>query len=291
MFVVTGATGHTGSATAEALLARGKKVRVVVRDAARAAGWKARGAEVIVASLDDAAALTEALRGAEGAFLMVPPEYGSNDYLGSRRPIVDAFARALEAARPKRTVFLSSIGAQRDAGTGPILSLHYGEERLAKSPARVTFLRAAYFFENWGSVLPVARAQGVLPSTLALGPRIPMVSTRDIGRVAAEILTGEREAGPVVELVGPAEYAPEDVAQALSKVLAKPVTPVPVAESAIVPTLTSAGFSPNVAELFREMVSGFNSGATTAEQAPSAWVRGTVGVEEALRGLAATSAA
>jgi len=283
MFVVTGATGNTGSATARALLERGKKVRVVVRDAARGAEWKARGAEVTVASLDDAAQMTAALRGAEGAFLLVPPDYTAKDYLASRRTIADAFGAALEATRPARTVLLSSVGAQRPAGTGPIRSLHYTEERLRRSGAPVTFLRASYFVENWASVLGVAKDQGVLPSMLALGKPLAMVSTRDIGRVAAEVLTGEREASKVLELAGPVDRTPEDVAAAVSAILGKTVPAVPVSEDEIVPALTSAGFSENVAGLFREMISGFNRGETLPEG--GIVVRGTTPIEDTLRAL------
>ncbi|HVZ31218.1 MAG TPA: NAD(P)H-binding protein, partial [Polyangiaceae bacterium] len=65
MFVITGATGHTGSVAAETLLAAGKKVRVVVRDAAKAERLKKRGAEVFVADLTDQGALARAVHGAE----------------------------------------------------------------------------------------------------------------------------------------------------------------------------------------------------------------------------------
>ena len=282
MFVVTGATGNTGSATARTLLDRGKKVRIVVRDAARGAEWKARGAEVAVAQLDDAAQMTAALRGAEGAFLMVPPDYVAQDYLASRRRVTEAYAAALEATRPGRTVLLSSVGAQRAAGTGPIRSLHYAEDRLRRTGAPITFLRASYFVENWASVLGVAKENGVLPSMLKLGKPLSMVSTRDIGRVAAEILTGERPASPVIELAGPVDLTPEQVAATVSTILGKTVPAVPVSEDEIVPALTSAGFSNDVASLFREMITGFNRGETLPE---GSVVRGTTPIEETLRGL------
>src|SRR5690606_10785283 len=66
MFVITGATGHVGSVAAETLLAAGHQVRVVVRDAAKAARLKALGAEVFVADLTDQAALARSVRGARG---------------------------------------------------------------------------------------------------------------------------------------------------------------------------------------------------------------------------------
>ncbi|MGB5042380.1 MAG: NmrA family NAD(P)-binding protein, partial [Nitrospira sp.] len=75
MFVVLGATGHTGAVVAETLLARKQSVRVVVRSADKGAAWKSQGAEVAVASLDDVPALTKALQGALGVYLLVPPNY------------------------------------------------------------------------------------------------------------------------------------------------------------------------------------------------------------------------
>ena len=74
MFAITGITGHTGAVVAETLLAAGKPVRVIVRDAAKGAAWKARGAEVAVADLKDAAALAQAFRGVQGAYVLSPPD-------------------------------------------------------------------------------------------------------------------------------------------------------------------------------------------------------------------------
>ena len=52
-----------GAAVAEALLAAGQRVRVIVRRAEAGAGWRARGAEVAVADLANPLALATALRG------------------------------------------------------------------------------------------------------------------------------------------------------------------------------------------------------------------------------------
>src|SRR5579863_8408986 len=79
MFAVAGVSGHTGKVVAETLLAQKKPVRVIVRDAAKGEEWKRRGAEVAVADLEDAEALTRALRGADSAYLLLPPMMGSTD--------------------------------------------------------------------------------------------------------------------------------------------------------------------------------------------------------------------
>src|SRR6185295_17669043 len=73
MYVIAGVSGNTGSVVANTLLADKQPVRVIVRDAAKGEPWKAKGAEVVVASLDDRASLARALTGATGAYLLLPP--------------------------------------------------------------------------------------------------------------------------------------------------------------------------------------------------------------------------
>src|SRR5919109_3729875 len=145
MIAVTGATGHTGGATAEALLKHNEAVRVIVRDAAKGEPWKGRGADVAVASLDDIAALTRALTGSRAAFLLLPPAYGAPDLLGAQRVVADAIAAAVKRSDVGHIVFLSSIGAQQSSGTGPIRALNYAEQQLRLSGKPLTLLRASYF--------------------------------------------------------------------------------------------------------------------------------------------------
>ncbi len=93
MFVVTGASGQTGRATAEALLEQKQPVTAVVRSQAKAEAWKLRGAQTAILDLADAAALTSVLKGKTGAYLVVPPNYGAADYVKDRQAIVDKLWR------------------------------------------------------------------------------------------------------------------------------------------------------------------------------------------------------
>jgi uncharacterized protein YbjT (DUF2867 family) len=120
MYAIAGVSGNTGSVVADTLLAQGKKVRVIVRDAAKGEAWKARGAEVAVAALEDRAALTKALTGVEGAYLLVPPRMTSNAPLEENAAVIDAMAAAVTAARVPHVVLLSSVAAHHASGTGPI---------------------------------------------------------------------------------------------------------------------------------------------------------------------------
>ena len=81
-FAIVGVTGNTGRAAAEALLAKGKSVRVVVRDAAKGEAWRAKGAEIAVADLHDPVALARAFAGATGVYVLVPPNMTTPDVRG-----------------------------------------------------------------------------------------------------------------------------------------------------------------------------------------------------------------
>jgi uncharacterized protein YbjT (DUF2867 family) len=167
MYVIAGVTGHTGAAAANALLTQGAPVRVVVRDAAKGEAWKKRGAEVALADLGDPAQLAKALAGATGAYVLSPPNFAAATtaaaFLEDRLAFAKRVVEGVKASGVKNVVLLSSVGAQHAAGTGPIVTTHRFEQLLRGQAPSVTFVRAAYFLDNWASVVGLAKSQGVLP--------------------------------------------------------------------------------------------------------------------------------
>jgi uncharacterized protein YbjT (DUF2867 family) len=284
MFVVLGATGNTGSAVADTLLNRKQPVRIVVRSVDKGAAWKAKGAEIAVASLDDVSSLTNAFEGAKGVYLLVPPNYGATAWLADQRSRMDRAAEAVKSSGIDHVVFLSSVGGHIPEGTGPIRAARYGEQALGAGAKNLTVLRPCYFMDNWAPVLGAAKVQGVLPTFIAPQAMVPMISTRDIGRVGAEQLVAGGKGKQIVELAGPEEYSPDQVAAALGQILGKPVTVQHAPLSAVVPTFKSFGFSDEAAKLFEEMYRSFSTGAIGYEH-PVSLVRGTVTLVEALRGM------
>ena len=73
--LVYGADGAQGSPVVRRLLAAGRPVRVLVRRPERAAGWRALGAEAVVADLDDPPSLRRATDGAAAVSLHLPQGY------------------------------------------------------------------------------------------------------------------------------------------------------------------------------------------------------------------------
>ncbi len=232
MYAVTGITGQVGGAVARALLARHQPVRAVVRDAARAAPWTDRGADVAVAGLDDAQALASAFADTQGVFVMLPANFDPAPGFPEARGLIGAIAQALAQARPPRVVALSTIGAQA-APENLLTQLGLLEDALGALPLDVRFIRPAWFMENalW-DVVP-ARDTGVIDAYLQPVERpIPMVATEDVGRTAAEMLLSPGDGPRVVELAGPAPVSPADIAAGLGALLGRPVRaqPVPHAE-------------------------------------------------------------
>jgi uncharacterized protein YbjT (DUF2867 family) len=281
MFVVLGATGNTGSAVVETLLSKKQPVRILVRSADKGAAWKAKGVEVVVASLDNVSALAKAFEGAAGVYLMVPPNYGATAWLLDQQARMDRAAEAVKKSGVSHVVFLSSVGGQLPSGTGPIRAVHYGEKKLAGTTTHLTILRPSYFMENWAPLIGAVKAQGVLPTFIAPQAKLPMISTKDIGRIGAEQLIAGGQGRKVVELAGPEDYSPDQTAALLGGILGKTVTAQHAPLSAVVPTFKSFGFSDEAAALFEEMYAGFAKGAIGYEH-PATVMRGRVTLSEAV---------
>jgi len=224
MFVVTGATGNTGSAVALHLLAEGKKVRAIGRSAQRLQALAKIGGEPFTADLTDTAALTQAFRGAEGVYVMIPPNPGAPRTREYQRSITESIASALENSRVQHAVTLSSIGADKAEGTGPVLGLHDLEQRLNRiAGLNVLHLRAGYFMENVLLQLGVLHETGVMIGALDPDLRLPMIAAHDIGDAAAQaLLKGHYGPHESRELFGPEDISKRQVAALIGAAIGKP---------------------------------------------------------------------
>ena len=283
-YVVFGVTGRTGAAAADALLRSGHGVRVVVRDVAKGRPWAERGAEIAVADLTDLSSMTKALNRAQGAYVVSPQQYNRDDLFERADLIADTTARAAVAADVPRLVALSSVGADRESGTGWIRMNRMFEQRLMATGIPTTFLRAAYFMENWMPMIGQAMRTGILPTFLVPAQRpLPMVATVDVGRTAAALLQEERTDTCIVTLSGPKDYAPNDVAAIVSATLEKPVDVAVLPEAEWPTALADAHFSTAALAGFTELTRGLNSSHIDIKSDPGAveWA-GTTPLEQVI---------
>src|SRR5258708_34454 len=178
MYVVLGASGNTGHVVVEHLLNSGKKVRVLGRNADHLQFLAAKGAEIFVADATDAQSLTKAFHQAESAYVLIPANPTSNDPLAFSERVSDAIAASLKNTGVKNVVALSSIGADKANGTGPVIGLHNLEQKLNQlSVANVLYLRAGYFMENTLRHTAIIRMMGSTAGPIRPDLKLPLIAS------------------------------------------------------------------------------------------------------------------
>jgi uncharacterized protein YbjT (DUF2867 family) len=263
MFVVLGASGHTGQVVARNLLTRGQKVRVVGRSADRLQSFAAKGAEVFVADATDAPALTKAFKGADAAYVLVPPDLTSSNYRALQDRVSDAIAASVENSRIKNVVSLSSIGADKPSGTGPVVGLYNLEQKLNQiEGVNVLHLRATYFMENTLPQVAVIRMMGSMAGPVRPDLKLPMIATRDIGDAAADALVGQAFRGKQTkELLGQRDLDYIEVASMIGKAIGKPsLGYVQAPDEQLRKAMVQMGMQANMVSLILEMAGALNSG-------------------------------
>jgi NAD(P)H dehydrogenase (quinone) len=258
MYAITGITGKVGGALARTLLAAGQPVRAIVRDARKGKEWAALGCELAFAGMEDRAALAAAFRGATAIFILPPSEFDPEPGYPEAQAVIDSVVAALTAAKPAKVLCLSTIGA--DAATDNLLSQRgMLETALRALPLRLTILRPAWFIDNAAWDVASAQATGLIHSfLLPTDKAFPMVAAKDVGEVAAVLLQEDWSSSRVVELEGPRRLTPNDLADAFSSVIGRPVRAVPVPRESWDALFRSQGMK-NPGPRMR-MLDGFNEG-------------------------------
>lgn len=263
MYVITGATGNTGTVIARKLLAQGKKVRVVARNPERLNSLASLGAEPFAADITNADAAAKAFTGADAAYVMIPPDLANPDYGAYQDSVIEAVASALTKNAPKHVVALSSFGADKPNKTGPIAGTHRLEERLKRIPSlNAVFLRAGYFMENTLPQVGAILHMGAVAGPLNPGLKISMIATRDIGAFAADrLLRLDFQGHQVQELLGQRDLTMTEAAAIIGKAIERPDLQYhQITYDQFRGVLLQMGASPRTADMMIEMSEAINSG-------------------------------
>jgi uncharacterized protein YbjT (DUF2867 family) len=233
----------------------------------------AEGAEIFVGDVTDTRAMTNAAKGAETAYVMIPPNLTSNDYHSYQERAVDAIATAIRHAGVKNVVSLSSIGADKASGTGPVIGLHNLEEGLNQiDGTNILHLRAGYFMENTLPQVGAIRMTGSVAGPVRPDLKLPMIATRDIGAAAVDALLKLDFRGKQTrELQGARDLDYNEVAAIIGEGIGKPgLGYIQMPDEQMKPALMQMGMSENVAGILLEMTRALNSGDMRALEPRSA---------------------
>lgn len=216
--VVTGATGHLGRLTVDALLERGvpaAQIRAAGRSAERLAPLAALGVQTALIDFEKPETLDAAFAGADALLLV------SGSEVGQRIP---QHRNAIEAATRTNVGRVVYTSAPRATDTDLILAPEHAEtERLlAASGLPVTVLRNNWYTENYTGQVDTAAATGELVGSAATG-RVASASRKDYAEAAAVVLTTDGHEGAVYELGGDVAWTFDDLATTVGELLGRPV--------------------------------------------------------------------
>lgn len=268
---ITTPTGHIGHALVENLLKQGgHEVLLLCRDLSKVKQFTDRGATAVQGSQEDGEYVLRATQGADVLFWLTPPKHDAEDFRAYQNTLGDIAAAAVRKNQIKRVVHLSSFGAQHADGTGPIAGLHDIEQKLNAAAQEiggsVTHLRPASFFENLFMSVPTIKSDGAMYMPIPGDLSFPMIATRDIAAVAADVLTdGSWQGVQVRELLGPKDYSVNDAARIIGQVAGKEVKHVQVPYAATLEAMKAMGLSQSLAGKYVEMYQGLENGKVAAE--------------------------
>jgi len=264
-YVILGASGNTGSIIADFLLSKGKKVRVVGRDAGRLQRFVRQGAEAFMGDVSDAAALTKAFSGARAAYLLLPPITSRED----QERESDAIAQAVTESGLGYAVYLSSYGAHVPEGTGPVTGLHSAEQKLnAIGGLNVLHLRAAYFMENNLASISMIHGMGIFGHAVLPDLKMPMIATRDVGDYAAQRLLDLDFSGKQTrELLGERDLSMAEATTIIGRGIGKPdLRYEQLSYDQVQQGIEQMGMSAKKAVVYIEMFKAINAGVLAAQE-------------------------
>jgi uncharacterized protein YbjT (DUF2867 family) len=260
VILLTGITGKTGGAIANALLDRGIKFRALARDTEKAAAYAERGVEVVQGDLGDAASVDAALQDCDQAVLILPNSK-------EQEQLELAFIAAAEKSGVKHFVKLSSPEAVRGT-TSPIPLAHIAaEDAIMASGMNWTLVRPSFFMQNLMGSIAGAKATGTLAMPMGNGTVSP-TDVKDAGEFFAEVLTqGEVHYGQTYNFCGPEIVNFSQIAEQLSEVLGQDIQYKHADSLAFKekmrPFLTSDWHSDSVEILFAEIADDTTPGFMT----------------------------
>ncbi len=212
--LVVGATGLLGSEICEKLVAKGHKVRALVRptsDPARIERLRSMGVELVTGDLKDPRSLEKACHGEEAVISTASSTLSRQPGDSIESVDRDGTTNLIDAAKKERVgrfIFTSFSGKFEEPS--PLRDAKRGvEEHLKRSGLEDTILRPTYFMEVWlGPALGFDYAKSSAVIYGAGERKLSWVSFRNVAEFAVEALEKPSARNRLIELGGPQPLSP-----------------------------------------------------------------------------------
>jgi uncharacterized protein YbjT (DUF2867 family) len=224
--IITGSLGHISKPLTIELLQKGHEVTVISSNLQKQTAIEALGAKAAIGSLEDVDFLTAAFAGADAVYCMIPP----NNYFNHALNLLDYYSivaanyfKAIEVAKVKHVVYLSSVGAHLKQGSGIIIGHHAGEAIMNRLPddVAITFMRPVGFYYNLLGFVNVIKNKGFIEANYGADEHLVWVSPIDIAAAVAEELINT-VAGRKIRYVVSDELSGNETAAILGEGIGKP---------------------------------------------------------------------
>jgi uncharacterized protein YbjT (DUF2867 family) len=227
--LVVGATGFVGRRLMPELVKKNIKLRLLVRDLAKAAPLIPKGSDIEVVQGDLVAdtGLADALRGIETAYYLVHSMGGktlfkNEEYAEKDRVAAKNFMAAAEVAGLKRIIYLGGLGE-----TGDNLSEHLRSRAeiahiLSLGTPKATVLRAAIIIGAGGASYEMLRylveRLPIMITPKWVETRIQPIAIRDVLEYLVGCLLNEETAGQDFDIGGPEVFTYVEMMQKYAEV-------------------------------------------------------------------------
>lgn len=182
MILITGATGRTGKEAAQQLVAKGVKVRALVRNPVKAAALQAAGVELAPGDAGDAAAVRRALEGVSGIAIILP---NGESQLALEKQLATLAAEAGVAHIVKVSSVESVPGAPN-----PVHRTHWESEEHIRSLGKAwTMVRPSFYLQNFLSNAATIKAEGKFYYPFGDKGAAVLTDSRDAGFFVAHVLS------------------------------------------------------------------------------------------------------
>lgn len=256
---VTTPTGNVGRHVVRTLLRAGHRPTVLVRDPQRLDPAVRDNVDAVAVDQGDADAVVAATTGVDALYWVTPPNTADDPIAEYARLGANA-ARSVAHNGIARTVFQSSVGAEKRHGAGEIDGLARTEELLDDAAPSVLHLRCGFFFTNLLLMLDDIRA-GVVRVVLPIDQPMAWVAPRDIAEVAVHNLLSDAWSGRQVQGVhGPEDLSWKQATAIVADAIDRPVHAEQISDDEMRHSLQNAGMSDGLVDAVLGMSTGLRDG-------------------------------